>query len=547
MPVRSWILGLVSALVITAGVIQLGAGPGASGVTIDEPIHLLRAQAWLDGGDYVPEMLADTEGSGSSKYVYGPAFSIFAHTANSILGNEAWDAVSFGEASVTGRHLSSAFFALLAALLAGLATGFATGSRLIGLWTAACVLAIPIWTGMGFFNPKDTPVAAGYTCLTAALVMALRPGRSGWRPGAWDVVVFAATCTGVFFAVGTRLAMWLPLLISGAVFAALCLQRKRAGGEATRWPAALAGALVALLALLALYPEAFAHPVEFITRTVGDSSEYAWTGFTLTAGRLMPEDPAWWYLPAWTFASIPLLIGAAALGGIALTTWKLIGRLRRRTLLREPLGLREAAGWLVMVQLLLLPLGSIVTGSTMYTGIRQHLYLVPAVAMAAGLGVAWLLERSASNGAGFRGWLITAAMALALVVPMAEQVRLFPFNYVYVNPVAGLGGVNDRWEGDYWMVGLREASGKVPDGETAWCGGVYGGETFDPGSLNPCSFLIRPYALQDENVPPGEPGQRWSLLRRRAGGELPEACAPAGNVTRQLRGETIVIYYVARC
>jgi hypothetical protein len=539
---------VVSVLVLVAGISQLLIGPGRTGVTTDEPTQVERTQNWLSGGDFVPADLVGNTSTVGSEYVYGPAFSSLAHTVNAVAGNESWDAVSWSEASALNRHLTSAFLALITAAVAGLLIGFVTGSRMIGLWTAAALLAIPIWTGMGFFNPKDIPVATGYTFFTAALVLALRPGRQRWRPETSDIPIFALACFGVFLAVGSRLAMWLPLLLSLLVFAVLAAHTERTWGRPCRWPALLAGTGLAFVCLVALYPEAFGHPIEFVTRTLADSSDYSWVGVTLTAGKLLPAHPPWWYLPAWAFASIPLLLGLTALTGLGATAAGLWRSVRSGTLRTQPVGLRKAAALLVLAQMLILPLASVVNGSTMYSGLRQHLYLVPAVAMLAGLGAAWLLGwNRGRRPSPLRTWLLTGGLALALIFPTVEQMMLFPYNYIYVNPIAGINGIDDRWEGDYWFASKKEAAEKVPEGEVRYCGVVYPDRDFDPAALRPCERRYIPDPGQPRNPDPASPGQRWTLLERRGGAVLPAECSPVSAVTRQLRSETVVISYLARC
>jgi len=538
----------VSVLVLVVGVSQLLIGPGRTGITTDEPTQVERTQNWLDGGDYVPAELIGIAGSADSKYVYGPAFALVAHAVNVISGNEEWGSVSWEQGAALVRHRMAAVFALLTAIVVGLVIAFTTGSRLIGLWAAAALLAIPIWIGMGFFNPKDTPAAAGYTFFTAALILALRPGRERWRPERWDLPVFLLAGFGVFFAVGTRLAMWMSLLLSLLVFALLAIQSTRAGGGPLRWPALIAGSALGLACLIVIYPGAFAHPLAFVTQTLGNSSSYSWIGVTLTAGRLLPEHPPWWYLPAWAFASTPVLIGLAALAGSAATAVSLWRTGRAKLLLARPIGRRQTTALLALGQLLILPVASMVMGSTMYSGLRQHLYMVPALAMLAGLGAAWLLgwNRSRRSGSAWT-WILTCGLVLALVMPTVSQLMLFPYDYVYVNPIAGLKGVDDRWEGDYWFASLKEATDKVPAGEVKYCGGVFPDRDFDPDSLRPCPSWYIPYSGQPRRpVPPG-PGQRWTLLERRGGSGYPPACTPETAVTRRLWGETLVLSYVVRC
>ena len=134
----------------------------------------------MKGGTSTPVFLTDT-GPGSvpeaSPYVYGPAYSLIAHAANVVAGNESTGDVSNYAAAWETRHLVVALIGLLTAAAAGLAVWLLTASRRFALWGAAGLLAFPIWVGMSLFNPKDVPVAAGYTLFTVGLLLALGRGR----------------------------------------------------------------------------------------------------------------------------------------------------------------------------------------------------------------------------------------------------------------------------------------------------------------------------------------------------------------------------------
>ena len=136
----------------------------------------------------------------------------------------------------------------------------------------------------------------------------------------------------------------------------------------------------------------------------------------------------------------------------------------------SPLSLTGGA-LLVLLQLVLLPTAAIVTGSAMSTGLRQHLYVLPAIAILAGVGAASLLRAREPAGASTRrvGWIAAAVLCLALAVPAVEQTRLYPYNYVYVNPIAGLGGVEGRWETEFQFISAREAFRRVPAGVEPAC------------------------------------------------------------------------------
>lgn len=544
-------MALVALVVIAVLGAQLLLAPARSGVTIDEPTQLDRTQTWLAEGWYVPNaLLVDGEPSGDplgSPFVYGPAFAAIAHAANVAAGNEPRGSVEAGPEDWAVRHLVVAVIGLLTAGLVGMAVWAMTGSRLIALWSAAALLAIPIWTGMSFFNVKDVPAAAGYTAFTTGLVLAWR-GVEG-RKGA--TLVGALVASGVVLAVGTRIALWAALLASLCTFGLLVWARRRAlggrGGGAGVSAIGI-GLAIGCAILVALYPAAVTRPLDLLGESVSVSSDYPYQGFTLTAGHLLPQKPPVWYLPAWLFASTPVLLFGTAICGLAATIAAMAssgsGRLARA--LERP----QAAGVLVVQQLVLLTTASVIGGATMYTGVRQFLFTVPAICTLAGLGAAWLWTKVDGSASLLRRGVVVALLAGALAVPTAEQSLLFPYNYTYVNPIAGLGGINGNWETDYWASSLREALSRIPASEEPMCGGV-----LSPGSrqaaaeFGPCTFapLIAPYLDERAGVrTPGDP-RPWVIGNRRAGNAPAPTCEQVDDVTRWVRGEDVVMSYVLRC
>jgi hypothetical protein len=190
-----------------------------------------------------------------------------------------------------------------------------------------------------------------------------------------------------------------------------------------------------------------------------------------------------------------------------------------------------------------------------YNGMRQHIYVLPAIAILAGLG-AWRLQKWAQSKypVGHGRTIVTVTLCAALLIPMFEQTLLFPYNYAYVNPLAGIGGVNDNWETDYWYASGREALSRVPRSAELLCSRflVEPWDSDGRPELEPCD---------EEQLTPfsGERGTEvasrwrddtaatWVISRKRAGNRPPSYCEEADNVTRWLRGEEVVMAYVLRC
>jgi len=551
----------VAVAVIAIGAAQLFAGALSSGVTTDEPIEADEARSWVEHGWYLPgELLVDGRPDPANEFaipfVYGPAFAAVSHAANVVVGNEAGDEISHSAGSYAIRHLISALLGALAVGAVGAAVWLFTRSRRFALWAAAGLLAIPVWTGQSFFNPKDIPAGCGYTLVTVALALALweDPGAPAGRRR--RLAIAALLAGGLLIGAGTRLSLLVPLLLSLLAYAALRLGQWRLGGIVRAIDtdlAVAAGAGVGLAAIAVLYPNVAETPLELLTESVSSSAGYPYEGVTLTAGELLAEHPPWWYLPAWVGASYPLLLG----GLTVLGAWLGIRALARMwgggrgELWRS----RQLGLVLVLQQALMLPLGAVLTGAVIYNGMRQHLYVLPALAILAGVGAAglwgWARRRRPE-----RRWrrLAAAVLALALLAPTAEQLLLFPYNYAYISPVAQLGGYDDRWESDYWYASGREAVAHVPRGADLLCSYllVLPWDTDGRPELEPCDDdQVAPFLDEqgDEagGQPAGDGSTVWVIARKRAGNRAPDYCEEAGDVTRRLRGEEVTMAFVLRC
>lgn len=548
---------MVAVLVIAFGSVQLVGGAIATGVTFDEPIHRERMASWLENGWYVPgewqkDGRPDPESQYSTPFVYGPATALFGHVANAALGNEAWDAAAPTSRAYAIRHLVVALIAALAVAAVGLGVNLLTRSRTVGLWAAAGLLAVPRFTGHAFFNIKDIPAASGYTLITVALLFALldEPEKSANRRR--RTVIAAAVGGGILIGAGTRLSLWVPFALMLTSYAVLRFGQGRIGGMVRDRGTDIAigiSALLGFMGIAALYPNTAVTPLKLLFESVSSSADYSYSGDTLTAGSLLSEHPPAWYLPAWIGGTYPLLLGGLALLGAG-AGLRVLAKGWRTIWSRRELGLL-----LVFEQALLLPLAVLVNGGLMYNGLRQHLYVLPAAAILTGYG-AWRLLGWARSRKSPNLWrpIVVAVLSLALVIPMAAQSLLFPYNYVYINPVAAIGGIDERWETDYWGASAPEALSHVPRNATVFCTSQLE-DPSEPGEeVKLAGCLGDRYASElDElgtdlaaNSLRGPPSI-WVIGRKRGLDHPPRYCDEADNVTRWMWGKSATIAYVLRC
>src|SRR5205085_1014538 len=96
-----------------------------------------------------------------------------------------------------------------------------------------------------------------------------------------------------------------------------------------------------------------------------------------------------------------------------------------------------------------------------FTGLRHFMFVVPPLAVLAGIGFSALIDMLA-----VRRVVFAAAAALALMAGFGSDavtlVRLHPYEYLYYNDlVGGLQGAARRNETDYWVNVMPEAVEKL--------------------------------------------------------------------------------------
>lgn len=579
-PAPRWLIALGSAvLLVTAAMSLLGAV--RLGINSDEPVHLLRLESWFEAGWYLPWFYMDGSQPAASvtdAYVYAPVAMLIAHGAAVFVGAESWGQLAASPEAYAVRHVTFAIHGLVGIVAAGLTVRLITGSWRWAVLGAAMLSAIPLWTGHAMFNVKDTPVATGVAVTTLALVMMSRPRfDASWRVRSLAGVTFGL---GIFLAMGVRPGIWpvIALCAAGLLVAKVLLWNgdpeagSRWSGAAVRVGTLAAGAGGAYAALIVVAPKHFVNPVRLLRASVSESADFvAWDGWIITSGIGHGTPPPWWYLPAWIANQIPILILVLAVIGVALVPWCLV---RRRTQRRDdgprrPRTTLNSNAVLVGVTVVALqataaPIASVVTGARLQSGIRQLLFVIPSVAVLAAIG-AWAALGIMGDRSGRRSMLwsrcISVTCAGALVLPTIDQVRLFPYNYVYFNEISILREVDGRWATDYLRTSFREIATKVgPDGEAICSAHSLMEDAPTDARVDAdrsrgfwaChSFASFAAFVSDSGhrgaQTPIDPGQFWLVRENQFGYNVPNNCTFVDEITRPLRHRTVMLSYVAVC
>jgi hypothetical protein len=355
------------------------------------------------------------------------------------------------------RRLVGAAVGLIG-LIASWRTARRIGGPLAGLAALILLAACPLYVGHMFMNAKDAPFAVAMTVLLLALVRVFEDyPRLAPATG-------ALTGAGFGLAIGSRIMGGFGVVSFAAALALATVLEVTALGlrpAATR----LASFLIRLLpvavlacAVMALvWPWSVIDPfnpfraVEYFSRFF----EKPWR--ELFGGELIPViDMPRSYVPTLLALQLPELLLALALAGAA----GVVIAVCRRDVATN----RRAVLALVLLAAFLPIAVTILARPAMYNGIRHFVFILPPLAILAGLASAWLIKRlwAASRLAAAA---LAAALLTALAVPVTDMVSLHPYEYTYYNRTAGgVAGARSRYMLDYWGLSFKQAS----QGLAAW-------------------------------------------------------------------------------
>jgi hypothetical protein len=409
------------------------------GVSWDEYVHVQNGEHLLR---YYSSGFSDRSYAGfENLYLYGGFFDLLQTLASRPLVR----ALGLYES----RHLVNALFALVGVSATWMLARLLAGPR-AALFAALLLWLMPTWQGHAFNNPKDVPFAVMYALSLWALV---RLGRLGGR-APLRLVLVGGLLLGLTLA--TRVGGLLPI---GLLLLAAAWRAVTALGAGDLREAALDVAKSALAAAtawgtaLAFWPWLLEAPIEHLLTALRAADRFPWSQPVLYLGRqLFSTELPWHYLPVWLAIQTPLLVLVLLLAGLVLGAARLAGA-------RRP----PDAGLLLVLASVLVPLAIVLLGHpVLYDAARHFLFLLPPLAVLAALSAEALIDRLTRVRPPWRLWLLGLAAAAGLALgslPVAEMLRLHPYEYVYFNGlVGGLRGASGRFELDYWGHSLREAT-----------------------------------------------------------------------------------------
>jgi hypothetical protein len=367
-------------------------------------------------------------------YLYGGLFDIVAVFFTHLLPFNIYDI----------RHLLSAL-AGVGGVVAVWGTARMIAGPRAGFFAALALATCGVWYGGMFNHTKDVPFAAAVMGATFFLLRATHDlPKPRWRDILWFGLLLGC-------ALGLRV---IGLLMIGFVGVAIILQT---WADRTDWRRFLRAGMqsavrffpafvLAYVIMIASWPWASLDLLNPL-RAVFAFAHFHYPIRTILAGQvyLMNEVPRW-YEPEYIAIKLPLVMLASACIAVIAAAWAMVTRAG------TPLDRRSRQDMAILLFAVVFPLACQILGNgPSFTGMRHYLFVVPPIAVLAGIGIHLGLSfldrqgRWAAAGA-------VAVVAAAFVADVATLVRLHPYEYLFFNSlVGGLEGASRRYETDYWV------------------------------------------------------------------------------------------------
>jgi hypothetical protein len=332
------------------------------------------------------------------------------------------------------------------------------GSHLAGApggFSSVLALALtPPFYGHCFNNPKDVPFAALFALALSAII----DGSEGAPRLKWRSVLWTGLAIGLAAGVrvagivlfGLALVAWMGTLWLTATDE----EERRRGRTLARMAVAwLVVVGLGWTVMIALWPWAQLDPFRNPGRALRAFSRFWETMIVFYDGRYLPSgEVSRFYLPTWFALTLPELYLVAGLMALRVSFDLFRARpLPRATRVRlfQAAGLAGAGG---------LPVAWAVAMHTpLYDGLRHFLFVMPILAVLAGISVVAYLRR---HGRSVEGRVAGAALGALCLVTLIDMARLHPYQAVYFNRLVagGLRRAVGRYETDYWCLSYKEGA-----------------------------------------------------------------------------------------
>lgn len=351
-------------------------------------------------------------------------------------------------------------------------------SPMAGLFAAVFLWLTPVYYGHSFNNPKDIPFATMALAAFAGIVACWRHlpdvPRPIWiRTGLLLGLALAMRIAGILYC-GYLALSWLAWLALRAYPFTSDRRRETLDDAGRLLVTGVKIAVIAWVVMVVFWPNAQVLPLRGPWRALRAAAHFPdYDGDVRFLGMDVPSTQLpWTYAPVWFAVTLPEFYAVAAVAGAFAVWWN------RQALMRLVHPKETALIVLLMVTAVAPVVSAIVLKSVLYDGIRHLLFIVPALAILAGISVAALLGGTGNPSVKAA---VMVLVGVSVAATAADMVRLHPYESVYFNRLVGGGlrSASSRFETDYWGQSYKEG--------LEWMMAEYRPATGDPIRVANCS------------------------------------------------------------
>jgi 4-amino-4-deoxy-L-arabinose transferase-like glycosyltransferase len=350
--------------------------------------------------------------------------------------------------------LTSAAFGLLA-IIVSYKVAARLGGNMAGFTAAAFLTLTPVFYGQMFVNPKDTPFAAMFLLAILCLFLAYEALP---RP---PVRLLVTAGMAIGFALGVRVGglllfgllaiLWIGWLGSQMLFEP---KSKLSGLHTAVGQLALSFGVIgvaAWVAMLACWPWAQTDPLINPLKAVEFIAHFPWQGTVFFDGETFEQNQVpVTYIPTWFAISLPEFYF------VALSVGALLVCRSARHITIDPAQFHMLVKLVVLLVAVCLPIATgMVLRSVVYDGIRQFIFVLPPLAVVAGVAVARFLRSGISRHVKA---VVGALLFVSACLTLSDMLQLHPYEYVYFNRLVagGVQAASKKFETDYWGLSYKE-------------------------------------------------------------------------------------------
>ena len=379
-------------------------------------------------------------------HLYGGFFEVVAQLAARIVPLGVYET----------RHLVNALFGLLA-IVAAYKLGTYVSNPMGGFFSALFLTLTPVFYGHIFNNSKDVPF------LTLFLISFYYILRSYDALPRLPKSLIARIGISIGLTMGIRVGGILLFGFIVILWACRLIVQRRLNptsfSESVLKPVlrqSLSLAFIVLIAwavMLVFWPWAQAKPLINPFKAMSETAHFE-TGITVfyDGDRIEATDLPRDYLPTWFAISLPEFYFVSLLIGAFFAYWFIRGFKNDEAHFERLI----KTGMLIFA-FFFPPLTAIILRSTLYNGLRHFLFIIPMLAVLAGISFAALL---ASNTNNYAKAAVASLILLSAGSTIFDMARLHPYQPIYFNRLiaGGLKNASQRYDTDYWGMTYREGA-----------------------------------------------------------------------------------------